>query len=185
LIEACARGEGEALGVVFDRHHLAVYRFLSRLSGTNRGDLDDLVQETFVRVGRAAPRFARRSTARSWIFAIASHVAVDHVRSESRRRELLGASVIELPQSPDRPDRETEGRETLTRFCTALDELPHDLRLTYVMCELEDTPGKEAAEVLGVPEGTIWRRLHDARRALKDAMDEASAPTKEVINDQR
>jgi RNA polymerase sigma-70 factor (ECF subfamily) len=158
---------------------------LSRLSGTNRGDLDDLVQETFVRVGRAAPRFAGRSTARSWIFAIASHVAVDHLRSEARRRDLLGSSVVELPQSPDRPDRESEGRETLRRFCRALDELPHDLRLTYVMCELEDTPGKDAAEALGVPEGTIWRRLHDARRALKDAMEENSAPTKEAINDQR
>jgi RNA polymerase sigma-70 factor (ECF subfamily) len=185
LIDACARGEGEALGELFDRHHQAVYRFLSRLAGTLRGDLDDLVQETFVRVARGAPRFAGRSTARSWIFAIGSHLAVDHIRSETRRRELLGGSVVELPQSPDRPDRETEGRETLTRFRRALDELPHDLRLTYVMCELEDTPGKDAAEVLGVPEGTIWRRLHDARRALRDAMEETSAPTKEAINDQR
>ena len=44
LIEACARGDGEALGELFDRHHLAVHRFVSRLSGTNRSDLDDLVQ---------------------------------------------------------------------------------------------------------------------------------------------
>jgi RNA polymerase sigma-70 factor (ECF subfamily) len=51
------------------------------------------------------------------------------------------------------------------------------------MCELEDTPGKDAAAVLGVPEGTIWRRLHDARRNLKEAMDDTSFPKKEATND--
>jgi RNA polymerase sigma-70 factor, ECF subfamily len=182
LIQASARGDGEALGELFDRHHQAVYRFLSRLSGTERSDLDDLVQETFVRVGRAASRFEGRSSVRSWILAIASHTAVDHVRAEARRRELLRSSVVDLPQA-EGPDSRAEGREALARFCQALDGLAHDLRVTFVMCELEDTPGQEVAAALGVPEGTVWRRLHDARRALRGAMDRLSVPAKEAIND--
>jgi len=183
LVEACGRGDGDALGELFDRHHQAVYRFLSRLAGPDRSDLDDLVQETFVRVARGANRFERRAAARSWIFAIAGHAAVDHIRTEARRRDLLRSSVIDLPAASERPDQRTEGREELARFRKALDKLPHDLRVTYVMCELEDTPGKDAAAVLGVPEGTIWRRLHDARRILREAMDDTSFPKKEATND--
>jgi RNA polymerase sigma-70 factor (ECF subfamily) len=184
LVDACGRGDGAALGEIFDRHHQAVYRFLSRLAGPGDGsDLDDLVQDTFVRIAQGASGFAGRSTARSWIFAIASHAAVDHVRREARRRDIHRHSAVERAEAPDRPDHRTEGREALGRLRRAIEELPDDLRVTYVMCELEDTPGKDAAAALGVPEGTIWRRLHDARRALRDTMDEAATPTKEAIND--
>ena len=183
LIEACARGDGDALGQLFDRHHEAVHRFLSRFAGANRSDLDDLVQETFLRVAQGASHFGGRSTARSWIFAIASHTAIDHVRAESRRRDMIRRSAIDLAPVPDRPDHRTEGREALDRFRAALDSLSDEVRVTYVMCELEDTRGKDAAAALGVPEGTIWRRLHDARRALKEAMQEGSAARKEASND--
>ena len=51
------------------------------------------------------------------------------------------------------------------------------------MCELEETPGKDAAEALGVPEGTLWRRLHEAREALRRAMLTLPAVNeKEAVN---
>ena len=53
-----------------------------------------------------------------------------------------------------------------TRMREALSALPHDLRVALVMCDLEDIPGREAAAVLQIPEGTLYRRVHEARRAL-------------------
>lgn len=181
LVEAMARGDGRALGTLFDRHHQGVYRFLARLSGTDSGDLDDLVQNTFVRLADAAPRFAGLASVRSWIFAIASHVAHDHIRAESRRRAHVRATDLPPPAGPDRPDQRFEGHEALARYRQALDGLSHELRVAYIMCELEGTSGKEAAAALGVPEGTLWRRLHAARQILLRAMTEWPVAVKEAI----
>ena len=67
----------------------------------------------------------------------------------------------------------------------ALDGLPHDLRVAYILCELEDTPGKDAALALGIPEGTLWRRLHEVRQILRRAMSETSETKREASNDRR
>ncbi|HLK92032.1 MAG TPA: RNA polymerase sigma factor [Polyangia bacterium] len=185
LVAAVVRGEGEALGALFDRHHHGVYRFLTRLSGTDSGDLDDLVQNTFVRLVDAAPRFAGQASVRSWILAIASHVAHDHIRAEIRRRKHVRAGDLAPLAGPDRPDQRFEGREALARFQRALDGLSHELRVAYIMCELEDSSGRDAASALGIPEGTLWRRLHDARKALLGAMSDAPVAVKEASNDSR
>jgi RNA polymerase sigma-70 factor (ECF subfamily) len=180
LVAAVARGDGNALGALFDRHHHGVYRFLARLSGTDRGDLDDLVQNTFVRLVDAAPRFSGQASVRSWLWAIASHVAQDHIRAEIRRRKRLRAEDLPPLAGPDRPDQRFEGGEALARFRRALDALSHELRVAYIMCELEDTSGRDAALALGIPEGTLWRRLHDARKALLRSMSDPSVAVKEA-----
>jgi RNA polymerase sigma-70 factor (ECF subfamily) len=175
LLAACASGQAEALGALFDRHQRAVSRFVARLSGTDQRDLDDLTQMTFLRVGQSAGSFSRRSSVRSWIFAIAGHVVRDHIRAEVRRRGLvqLAASAPRIPI--ERPDETLEGHQALALLGDALVALAHDLRVAFVMCELEDTPGKDAALALGIPEGTLWRRLHEARRILMAAIREPSS----------
>ncbi len=185
LVATVARGDGRALGALFDRHHRGVYRFVSRLCGADSGDVDDLVQNTFVRVSDAAGRFSAQSSVRSWIFAIASHVARDHIRAEIRRRKQVRSTDLQPPIVPERPDQGFEGREALARFRVALDGLSHDLRVVYVLCELEDTLGKDAALALGIPEGTLWRRLHEARQILRLAMREPSDTKREASNDRR
>jgi RNA polymerase sigma-70 factor (ECF subfamily) len=169
LVAACAAGDRGALGRLFDRHHQDLYRFLSRIAGPHGRDLDDLVQTTFLAVTDAAQRFSGRSTVRSWLFAIAGNLARDQARSEIRQRRLA-ENAAQLPASaPASPEVTAEHKEALAHLAEALDRLPHDLRVTFVMCEIEETPGKDAAAALGVPEGTIWRRLFDARLALLGA----------------
>ena len=71
----------------------------------------------------------------------------------------------------------------MSRLRDALGELSHDLRAAYVLCDLEDVPGVEAARVLGVRAGTLWRRLHEARRALRDAIESpGSAEARSTAN---
>jgi RNA polymerase sigma-70 factor (ECF subfamily) len=172
LVAACAAGDRGALGRLFDRHHQDLYRFLSRIAGPHGRDLDDLVQTTFMAVSDAARRFSGRSTVRSWLFAIAGNLARDQARGEIRQRRLA-ENAAQLPMSmsaPASPEVTAEHKEALAHLAEALDRLPHDLRVTFVMCEIEETPGKDAAAALGVPEGTIWRRLFDARLALLGAV---------------
>ena len=175
LVAACARGDGSALGRLFDRHSGALYRFFSRLCGVDRADLDELVSETFLNVHRSAARFRGHASVRTWITAIGANVARHHVRSESRRRAFLTTLRGHLRGAAVDADRNAERRDLLRKLEAAVAALPHNLRVAFVMCDLEEIAGVEAARALGVPEGTLWRRLHDARRALRESLDREGA----------
>jgi RNA polymerase sigma-70 factor (ECF subfamily) len=168
LLAAAAAGDGDALGELFDRYHQDVWRFVSRLAGG--GDVDDLVQETFVAVGRAAARYGGKSGVRSWIFGVAANLVRHHRRAEARRRRLLEVAAVEPEVPGETPHHEATRRELARRLADAVAELPHDLRVPFVMCQIEDIPGAEVASVLGLPEGTLWRRLHQARKTLGAAL---------------
>jgi len=174
LVNACARGDRGALGELYDRHSVALYRFLSRLCGASSADLDELVSETFLHVFRSAARFRAQAAVRTWITGIAANVGRHHVRSESRRRAFLG-NLRECQPAGDGEAgadavRSVERRDLLRKLTALVTALPHDLRVVYVMCDVEELPGAEAARALGVPEGTVWRRLHQARRSLRTAL---------------
>jgi len=174
LVMACARGDRAALAELFDRHHRAVYRFLSRICGADGPDLDDLVQIVFITLLDAADGFRGRSAVRSWILGIAANVAHRHFRSEARRRRTADA-LAEIPVTgPRQPDAEVETAGQLRKLAAALPSLPYDLRLAFVMCDVEGIPGVDAARSLGIPSGTLWRRLHEARKTLAAAVERKS-----------
>ena len=176
LLGACAVGDNAALAALFDRYQTHVQRFLARLSGTEQQDLDDLVQSTFLEVHRSASRYAGRAQVKTWLFGIAANVARHHARSEHRRRLFAAAYAAQRPApAAGRLDDAAHNRQQLARLGTALRGLPHDQRVVFVLCDLEDVAGVEAARALGVPEGTLFRRLHDARKRLRAALD-AGAP---------
>ena len=171
LVAACAVGESAALGALFDRYHLDVYRFLRRLAGTDDRDLDDLVQATFLEISRSASRFGGTGAVKTWIFGIANNIARHHVRGEIRRKGLA-ARYAEWPSGASPAlDDVAAARQLLSRMGDALAALPHDLRAVFVLCDLEDVPGAEAARVLGLREGTLWRRLHNARKRLRQLLE--------------
>lgn len=171
LLGAVAASDAVAQGALYDRFHLDVWRFLARVAGTVESDLDDLVQMTFVEVYRSASRFARRSRVKTWIFSIAIHVAKNHARSEGRHRAAV-ARMAEVPAGRQaRPDSHAERAELLGRIARAIDELPHDQKVAYVLCVIEELPAKEAARALDTREGTVWRRVHEARQAIHEAME--------------
>jgi RNA polymerase sigma-70 factor, ECF subfamily len=171
LVSATSARDPAALGALFDRFHLDVWRFLARVAGCPEGDLDDLVQMTFVEVFRSAARFSRRSAVKTWIFGVAVNVARNHARSEGRHR----AAVARLAETPRprvrRPDSHAEQSQRLSQLASALDQLPYDLRVAYTLCVIEELPAHEAARALGTREGTVWRRVHEARRALEETFE--------------
>lgn len=170
LIAACAVGDAGALGALFDRHHEALGRFLSRLS-RDPSELDDLVQQTFVEVWRSAARFRGGAQVRTWMFGIAVNLVRHRARSEGRRKAALADLASTAPAPSRGPDDAAMRRQLVARMQAAVAALPDDLREVFVLCEIEEVPGVEAAKVLGLREGTVWRRLHDARKALRAALD--------------
>ncbi len=172
LVAACSVGENAALGALFDRHRSHVRRFIGHLAGSDARDLDDLVQSTFLEVYRSAGRFRGDAAVRSWIFGIANNVVRQHARGESRRRRTLTALEAVPPSTAPGPEGPLLRGQQIALLATALEKLPHDLRVAFVMCDVEDVAGTEAARILGVRPGTLWRRLHDARQFLRNALHE-------------
>jgi RNA polymerase sigma-70 factor (ECF subfamily) len=170
LASAVAQGDQAALGALYDRFAGDVFRFLARLA---RGaDIDDLVQMTFLEAHRSAPRFRGASAVKTWLFGIAANLTRNHFRGEQRKRsafELLGT----LPVAPGPSAGEAITLEQQRRWlAAAVASLTPALREAYVLCVVEEVPGKEAARALGIREASLWRRLTDAREALRAAIAE-------------
>ena len=172
LVAAVAAGDADALGTLFERHNRSVYRFLARMAPLDRGCFDDLVQNTFLAAREGAGRFRGKSEVKSWLLAIAANVLKNHIRGEIRRRRAMDR-MKSMPCDTAAPSPETtfEAEVAMRHVVRALDDMSHKLKVVFVMCDLEGIPGTEAARCLNLREGTVWRRLHDARHQLRRAIE--------------
>ncbi len=165
LVAACAAEDRTARALLFERHVDAVHRFVARMRASDADTVDDVVQATFVRAYQAAARFHGKS-ARSWLYGIAANVVREYARKEIRRKRAMSVVAEELPRTTRAPDA-----HLLARLPDAIAALPHELRAAFVFVDLEGEKGCDAAAALGIPEGTLWRRLFQARTALRKAID--------------
>lgn len=170
LVAACAQGDVSALGTLFDRHHLAMYRFINSLISPNTADVDDILQNTFMTAYESAHRFAGRSTVQSWLFGIAINSVRRYRRQSAQHtRNLAALAHTPLKEVPS-PHDTAESKQQVDRLNHAIAQLPSKYRDPFVLCEIEGLKGAEAAEILGLREGTLWRRLHTARKTLARAV---------------
>lgn len=174
LLAACGTGDAPALGALFDRFHVAIYRFAARLPMTDELARDDLVQATFLEIRRAAPSFRGTSSVKTWILGVAANVARHTLRAERRRRVHQAHYLERMTAAPEQLDAQLERRKLLARIAAALAGLPRDQQIAFILCDLEQLPGVEVARVLEIPEGTLWRRLHTARKAMRAAIEKAT-----------
>jgi len=176
LVAACAERDPSALAALFDRYHGDVHRFLGRLagSGVDEDVVDDLAQDTFVQLFESAGRFRRGSQVRTWLLGIASNLARQHVRSDMRRKARAAAYLERLPAEVGLPSDEVHRRQLRDAIAAAVNELPHDQRVAWLMCDVEEVRGVDAAKALGLRQGTLYRRLHEARRALRARLEEGA-----------
>ena len=172
LVTACAMRDPGAMAELFDRHCDAVHRFLSRLVGAGSSDVDDMVHTTFIEALRSAARFRGNSSVKTWLFGIATNVGRHHIRDQVRRRAFLKAWGDLKPAQGQTPDLAAEHHQTVERVAAALAQLPFNLRAAFVLCDLEEMSGADAAAALDVRRGTLGRRLFEARRALRAAVEE-------------
>ena len=164
LVAACATGDRAARALLFERFVDAVYRFVRRMRGSDPHSVDDLVQVTFLAAFQSASKF-RGGHVRGWLYGIASNQVRLYARTEIRRKRVL-AAVAELPQTPSRA-----GDPMLAaKLPDAIAQLPHDLRAALVLVDLEGERGNDAAAALGIPVGTLWRRVFEARQALRASL---------------
>jgi RNA polymerase sigma-70 factor (ECF subfamily) len=162
------------LGLLFDRYALDVRRFIARL-GVAPGDVDDLTQTTFLIVLDAAPRYRGGQPARAWLFGLAANAVRAHRRMSARIARKLAAWSREPQHTMAGSLSDSlEVREDCARAARALSRLSARKREVFVMVAMEGLPAETVGEALGIPVGTVWTRLHHARRELRAHLAEES-----------
>jgi RNA polymerase sigma-70 factor, ECF subfamily len=170
-----ARGQIRSLGVLYDRYHHVVYRFVA--VATNRADdAEDLVHATFLTAAKAARSFDGRADCRPWLLGIAARLVHRRRRTLARFGRAIRELTARQPPSSKDPHRDIIARDQLAAVARALAELNEFNRAALLLAEVEGLTGDEIAAALGVPLGTVWRRLHDARRALRKQLLDEVAP---------
>jgi RNA polymerase sigma-70 factor (ECF subfamily) len=157
--------DAEAL---FLAHAPFVASFLHRL-GTPRAEVDDLVQEVFLIAHRKGGYEPGAAQPRTWLAAIALRVARGNRRERARRLDVPDEPHLASAIAPNDLQLSAETRESLSRVQRALASLDFEHRAAFVLYELEGDPCDSIAAALGVPVGTIYSRLHHARRRFLDA----------------
>lgn len=147
-----------------------VWLSLQRL-GIHPSDLDDVAQDVFMVVHRRLDTFDRRARISTWLFGICMRVAANYRRRRRWTREVLsGGSDDDRPAALTAADDVLVRREQRELAERALNRLEIAKRATFVMFEIESLSCLEIAEVMNVPVGTVYSRLHSARRQLEKAL---------------
>ncbi len=166
LIAGCRRGEPACWQRLFVEYRPDAWRILCRILGST-DELEDLVQQVFIKVHRSLGRFEGRSRFSTWLYRICVHVAMDHLRKKKRRREVPDMDAVEALADPGAdPGAVILRKEVAARLNRALARLKEAKRNVVVLHDLMEVPTEEISRSLGVPAATVRTRLFYGRREL-------------------
>jgi RNA polymerase sigma-70 factor, ECF subfamily len=169
-LQALSQGHISALGVLYDRYQASVSSFVRRATNDS-SDVEDVVQATFMTAARAAGNFDGRQSCRPWLVGIAARLLHRRKRGMSRwARALREFSVREGERYTD-PHGQLSARDEVNRLSQALERLSEPKRVVLLLAESEGLSSDDIATALQIPVGTVWTRLHHARRDLRRLLD--------------
>jgi len=155
-------GDLDALDALFHRHASALLNLARRITGS-AVDAEDVVQDLFVGLPMAVRRYAERGSFGAWLRTVTVRLALDRVRRRTRRHEV----ALDLAGEQTAVSETPEVRWDLEGAIAAL---PDDLRMVFVLKEVEGFSHAEIGRLLGIRTGTSEVRLHRAVRALRRAL---------------
>jgi RNA polymerase sigma factor (sigma-70 family) len=158
-----SRREAAALEVLVQRHAPMVWGVCRRIV-QNHHDAEDAFQATFLVLVRKAAAIMPRQMVANWLYGVAHQTALK-ARATRAKRQARERQVTSMPE-PEAVERQDLWPALLPLLDEELSRLPDKYRVAIVLCDLEGKTRKEAAEQLGVPDGTLAARLARARTML-------------------
>jgi RNA polymerase sigma-70 factor (ECF subfamily) len=162
------RTDSDLMRVLHDEHARALSSYVVGLTNGDRSRAQDVVQETLLRAWRNPAVLEQvGGCGRNWLFTVARRIVIDEWRAAHRRPELVTDRV------PERSVEDT-AQQSVDRLLvqTALKTLSTEHRRVLFECYFRGASVADAAEILGVPPGTIKSRTHYALRALRQAIND-------------
>jgi len=180
LLEATRTGDQDAFAELVSRYRNQITSYIYRMTNDYDGAVD-LAQETFVRVYRAADRYQRTYAFSTYIYRIATNLAISELRKRKRRKLVSltgffqsgdGAEARELNPPDERPLQDSELVETERRNAVqrAICTLPEKYRAPLILRDVDGRSYDEIAGILQTSEGTVKSRISRARGFLREKM---------------
>ncbi len=173
LVRRVQQGERRAFDLLFLRYQHKVHALVSRYV---RGpqEVEDIVQDAFIKAYRALPRFRNESAFFTWLYRIAVNTAKNHLVSRSRRPRSVeldaeqgdGREVVEALTDGEDPEAALRRDELQQAVASAIAQLPKDLRSALTLREFDGLSYAEIAEIMECPVGTVRSRIFRAREAV-------------------
>lgn len=168
LIAAWRTGDEQAAAELVRRHTRALAGFLAAAGA--REDLDDLMQEAFLRAFRRIDRFRGSASFRTWLLAIGSNALKDLGRKR-RRRQVLPLAEREVPAASGNPYQDALERDLVRRLEHEVERLPRLQRDVFLLRAQQGATYEEIAAALGTTPGAARVHYHHAVRRLKAVLE--------------
>ncbi|MFY9221787.1 MAG: sigma-70 family RNA polymerase sigma factor [Blastocatellia bacterium] len=180
LVLAVGQGDEAAFQEIVQRYRSQIINFIYRMIN----DYDraiDLSQETFLRIYTSANRYQATYSFSTYIYRIASNLAISELRQRKRRRWISFFSPfrgkddqqeqeMDFPAQAPLQDEVMIDTERRKAVATAIQSLPEKYRLTLVMRDVEGLSYEQIVDITGLSEGTVKSRINRARNLLKDKL---------------
>jgi RNA polymerase sigma-70 factor (ECF subfamily) len=176
LLQSFISGNEDAFQLIVKRYTGPIVNYVNSMIC----DYDmavDLAQETFIRVFQNARRYERKYQFSTWIYRIATNLAIDEIRSRKRRGRFFFMNAfpnyerdeikLEISDGKPAPDELLSNRELRGTLAQAISCLPPKYRTVFVLKEVHELSYPEIAEILDESEGTVKSRLHRAKILLR------------------
>ena len=166
------KGDIKAFEILVEKYQKPMYNFAFRMLGSDE-DAQDMTQEIFIRVYKAAPTYEVKAKFSTWIYKIARNLCLNYIRDHKT------GSLVSLEDShgefdfPEKsvdanPLKKLEMKDMGKRIVKAVHKLPENLKMTVILCKYHGMPYDEAAEILGCSVNALKIRIHRARKLLTD-----------------
>lgn len=175
---------------IYANFHPLIYRYLARL--VNESEAEDLTQEVFIKINQNLKNFRREAKLSTWIYRIATNVAIDKLRSQSFLRTIKNRVPLTSDTDCGKPgfennihtntlknDETPSAHQQLIKIemnkCiwNLIENLPGTYKSVVVLSILENMKNKEIAEILGISLNAVKIRLHRARKKLKKKLEQS------------
>lgn len=165
-------------GKIYQDFYPKIVGYLKRLVGDH--DAEDIAQETFVKVGNALHNFRGESSLSTWIYRIATNVAMDHLRKSNPLKQAdishpgqdsLNKEEMIVDHSAPAIDTQLVRKEMNECIKGIVEDLPENYRTVLILSDLEELTNNEIADVLNISLETVKIRLHRARARLKKELE--------------
>ncbi|MDP3483598.1 MAG: RNA polymerase sigma factor RpoE [Sulfuricella sp.] len=178
LVERAQHGDKHAFELLVAKYQRKLGRLLSRFI-RNPTEVEDVVQEAFIKAYRALPSFRGESAFYTWLYRIGINAAKNYLVSEGRRpptttefdsEEAEGFEDAEQLRNINTPENELMSKQVAETVNKAMDSLPEELKTAITLREIEGLSYEEIATMMNCPIGTVRSRIFRARETIAEKL---------------
>jgi RNA polymerase sigma-70 factor (ECF subfamily) len=179
LMELIKRGDDKAFELLLSRHHRSVYNLACRFLN-DEAEAEDITQETFIRIFKAAGTYSPSAKFTTWLYTIVKNLCFNSLR---KRRSVHIVSIEDetLPDIPavsNDPLENIDRKRLKARVLKAVNALPENIRIAVILHKFHGLQYNEIADILDCSVNAVKLRVHRAKAFLADSLSDFSDETK-------